>query len=341
MRNKFNIPIIIIVILVVVAGAYSLLRPPAQRPMPESPEIPIPAPIKEPPVPEVQPIPGVAPLDVSKYRSEPIVRVWISEKSYIESITLERYLEGVIAKEMDPNWPIEALAAQAIASRTLTINAIESGTIKRLHNADVSTAKEELQAYAPELVNDNVKEAVHRTRGQVLLYAGGLVNAIYSSCNGQIAATREESFPKEIPTSTPYFQPVTDNCFQYAPAKLQSWTIKIPASEVAGAIGYKGNPADITILEKGPSGRILYVGAGNKKMYGADFRKAVGYDRLKSTLITEMSFEGQDFVFKGMGWGNGVGLCQWGAYTYAQQGIKAEEIIKSYYIGAEIKKLWE
>jgi len=335
MQKKNTISILIITIALIVAGAYSLLRPPASSPTPDGPT-------EETPIPKVvEPIPGLVPFDVSKYKNEPVVRVWISDKNYIESITLETYLEGVIAKEMDPNWPIEALAAQAIASRTLTINAIEAGTIKRLHHADVSTAKEELQAYAPERVNDNVREAVRRTRGQVLLYAGGLVNAIYSSCNGQIAATKEESFPKEIATPTPYFQPVVDHCFEYAPVNVQSWTAKIPASEVATAVGYTENPADIAILEKGPSGRILTIGAGNKKIYGADFRKKIGYDRLKSTLITEMSYDGQNFVFKGMGWGNGVGLCQWGAYTLAQKGLAAEEIIKSYYIGVDIKKLWE
>ncbi|MBC8016167.1 MAG: SpoIID/LytB domain-containing protein [Sporomusaceae bacterium] len=338
--NRWGIPVIgIVVAVLIAAGAYSFLRPPASRP---GPEMPTPVPVEEAPAPNlVQPIPGVAPFDINKYKAEPVVRVWIAQEAYVESIALERYLEGVIAREMNPNWPMEALVAQAIASRTLTISAIEAGTIRRLRNADVSTAKEELQAYAPELVNDNVREAVRRTRGQVLLYAGGLVNAIYSSCNGQIGATKEESFPTEIAHPTPYFQPVTDNCFQYAPENVKEWTTKIPASEVAAAIGYRGNPADITILEKGPSGRILYIGAGDKKMYGSDFRRSVGYDLLKSTLITEMNYDGKSFTFKGLGWGNGVGLCQWGAYTFAQEGLKAEDIIKKYYIGAEIKKLWE
>jgi len=330
---------IAIVIMFFVAGAYTLLRPPAEKP---TPDIPMPAPTREAPAPESpQPIPGVPIFDVSKYKSEPTISVWMADKGYVEKMPLEKYLEGVIAREMEPDWPIEALAAQAIASRTLTINAVEAGTIKRLHNADVSTSKEELQAFAPQRVNENVREAVRSTRGQVLLYAGGLVNAIYSSCNGQIGATREESFPTEIETPTPYFQPVTDHCFKYAPTKIQKWTVKIPSSDVAGAVGYTGNPADISILEKGPSGRILYIGAGNKKVFGSDFRKAVGYDRLKSTLITDMSYDGKDFIFTGMGWGNGVGLCQWGAYTFAQDGLKAEEIIKNYYKGVEIKRLWE
>jgi len=343
MKNKtWNTALVIVIMLAFITGAYTLLRPPTQKPAPA----PIPAPIEQapapmPPAPVPQPIPGVAPFDAAKYPNEPQVRVYLADKGSIETMPLEKYIEGVIAQEMEPDWPIEALAAQAIASRTLTISAIEAGTIKKLHNADVSTSKEELQAFAPQKVNDSVKQAVARTRGEVLLYAGGLVNAIYSSCNGQIGATREESFPKEISHDTPYFQPVKDNCFTYAPEHIESWTVKIPASQVAAAIGYEGNPADIRIVEKGPSGRILYIGAGDKKMFGSDFRRAVGYDTLKSTLVTEMKYEDDNFIFTGNGWGNGVGLCQWGAYTFAKEGKQAEDIIKYYYPGTEVKKLWQ
>jgi stage II sporulation protein D len=341
-KNQTTIALVVAIALLLIAGIYTLLRPPAPKPVPETPpqqqEAPTP-PVKQlvPP----QPIQGVPPFDVSKYKAEPNVTVWMADKGQRDSMMLEKYIEGVIAQEMQPDWPLEALKAQAICSRTLTLIAIEAGTIRRLHQTDVSTSKEELQAFAPQKVNDTVREAVRSTRGQVLLYAGGLVNSIYSSCNGQIAATREESFPKEIPHETPYFQPVSDNCFQYAPANIQNWTAKIPASRVASAIGYQGNAGDITILQKGPSGRILFIGAGDKKMYGSDFRRAVGYDQLKSTLVTEMQFDGSNFIFKGLGWGNGVGLCQWGAYTFAQQGKKAEEIIKHYYQGVEIQTLWQ
>ncbi|MCX7779854.1 MAG: SpoIID/LytB domain-containing protein [Negativicutes bacterium] len=335
--NKSKIAIYAVIAVLLATGLYTLLRPPAPKPAPGTPpsqQVPAPA------QPAPQPIPGVPALDVDKYKAEPVIKVWRADKGYIESMPLEKYIEGVIAQEMQPDWPLEAMAAQAIASRTLTISAIEAGIIRNMHNADVSTSKEELQAYAPEKVNDTVRQAVQKTRGMTLLYAGGLVNAIYSSCNGQIGATREESFPREITHPTPYFQPVTDTCFESAPSNIQSWTAKIPGSEVARAIGYNGNPGDIKILEKGPSGRILYIGAGDKKMYGAEFRRAVGYDRLKSTLITEMTYDGGSFTFKGLGWGNGVGLCQWGAYNYAQKGWKAEDIIKHYYPGTEIKKLW-
>ena len=333
MNNKtLNTALVIGLLLTLLTGAYTLLKPPAQKPAPPAAEEPAPVP---------QPIAGVPAFDAAKYPQEPQIRVYMADKGAIETMMLEKYIEGVIAQEMEPDWPPAALAAQAIASRTLTISAMEAGTIKKLHNADVSTAKEELQAFAPQKVNDNVRQAVARTRGEVLLYAGGLVNAIYSSCNGQIGATREESFPREIPHETPYFQPDKDNCLAYAPEQIRSWTVKIPASRVAAAIGYQGNPADISILERGPSGRILYIGAGDKKVYGADFRRAVGYDTLKSTLVTDMKYAAGNFVFTGKGWGNGVGLCQWGAYAFAQEGKPAEEIIRHYYPGAELKKLWQ
>ena len=333
--RNWNIALVAVFAIAVFAGAYSLLlRPPAQKPAPGAPA---PAPLAEAP----QPIPGVPQFDASKYKAEPTITVWRADRGTRESMPLEKYLEGVIAREMEPNWPLEALRAQAVASRTLTLNAMEAGTIRQLHDADVSTSKEELQAYAPERVNDQVREAVRSTRGQILLYAGSLVNAIYSSSNGQIAATREESFPREIPHPTPYFQPVTDNSYKYTPPNLQYWTVTIPGPEVAKAVGYNGNPGDVKILEKGPSGRILWIGAGDKKVYGAEFRKRVGFDRLKSTLVDEMTYDGGSFTFKGRGWGNGVGMAQWGAYTFAMDGKKAEDILRHYYVGTEIKKIWD
>ncbi len=304
---------IVIVILLAIAGRYLLLHPPAPKPLPEQPE-------KQQEMP--QPIPNATPFDNAKYKSEPSVVVWLADKGYTQTMMLEKYLEGVVAQEMDPGWPQEALCAQAIASRTMSLKAIEAGTIRRLRGADVSTSKNELQAYAPEKVNDNVREAVRRTRGQILLYTG-------------------VSFLTEISEPTPYFQPVKDDCMQNAPEKQQRWIVKISGREVAGAVGYKGNPADIKILETGSSGRIMYIGVGDNKVTGAEFRKKIGYDRLKSTLITEMVYNNGQFTFTGQGWGNGAGLCQWGAYTYAQAGWNAEQILKHFYPGVTINKIWE
>ena len=46
------------------------------------------------------------------------------------------------------------------------------------------------------------------------------------------------------------------------------------------------------------------------------------------------------FTFQGAGWGHGVGLCQIGAAVMAARGFSAEEILKHYFRGAEIRKIY-
>jgi SpoIID/LytB domain protein len=46
------------------------------------------------------------------------------------------------------------------------------------------------------------------------------------------------------------------------------------------------------------------------------------------------------FTFHGAGWGHGVGLCQIGAAVMASRGFSAEKILKHYFRGAEIKKIY-
>jgi stage II sporulation protein D len=53
----------------------------------------------------------------------------------------------------------------------------------------------------------------------------------------------------------------------------------------------------------------------------------------------DVTVESDKAVFKGYGWGHGVGLCQWGAYFMALRGYKVEEILKFYYPGSKISQL--
>ena len=42
------------------------------------------------------------------------------------------------------------------------------------------------------------------------------------------------------------------------------------------------------------------------------------------------------FVVSGRGWGHGVGMAQWGAYGYAQQGWTYDQILAHYYQGTTL-----
>ena len=44
------------------------------------------------------------------------------------------------------------------------------------------------------------------------------------------------------------------------------------------------------------------------------------------------------FTITGSGWGHGVGMSQWGAYSMAQQGDTYKDILTFYYTGIEVRK---
>jgi SpoIID/LytB domain protein len=50
--------------------------------------------------------------------------------------------------------------------------------------------------------------------------------------------------------------------------------------------------------------------------------------------------EAKQFIFYGAGWGHGVGLCQIGAAVMATKGFSTEEILRHYFRGVEIKKIY-
>jgi len=103
-------------------------------------------------------------------------------------------------------------------------------------------------------------------------------------------------------------------------------------------------------LKRGPSGRIVklkIVGSKRTIIVGKELeiRHWLSKSHLYSSAFIvkiERDVDGlpMKFVFQGAGWGHGVGLCQIGAAMMALKGFKAEEIVKHYFRGVEVKKLY-
>ena len=66
-------------------------------------------------------------------------------------------------------------------------------------------------------------------------------------------------------------------------------------------------------------------------------RKYFGSFKFKSTLITAISRVRNGYLFKGRGWGHGVGMCQDGAKQMALKGKNYRKILRHYYPGASIE----
>lgn len=283
--------------------------------------------------------------EVEKYKSgEPTITLYRSATGAKEELKLEEYLKGVVAAEIGAEYPMEALKAQAIVARTMTLTLIEyeNGT-KGKHGTDASDDHTEFQAYNRERITDNIAQAVDETRGEILTTnKGKLVYAFFHSASGEKTSSIQEGFPK-LAKKAPYIVPTDTDGLKNAPEKYHKWTVKIPRGEVKRIMGDKaGSLDDIKIAKKGPSGRTLTIKAGEATISAADFRQKAGFDRLYSTNLQSITPEGEYIIFKGSGWGHGCGMEQWGAYTMAKEKkMTAKEIVEHYFPQAKWTKLYD
>ena len=103
-------------------------------------------------------------------------------------------------------------------------------------------------------------------------------------------------------------------------------------------------------LQRGPSGRIFrlrIVGSRRTIVVGKELevRRWLSPSHLYSSAFVVETEAGPGgvparFTLRGAGWGHGVGFCQIGAAVMAAKGFKAEQIVKHYFRGAELKKLY-
>ena len=107
-----------------------------------------------------------------------------------------------------------------------------------------------------------------------------------------------------------------------------------------------GTIGDIRVLERGPSERPVrteLVGSTGRKVVRAlELRSLLGLRDSLFYFDEERNSSGEliGMTFFGRGWGHGVGMCQVGAYGMALDGARYEEILKKYYTGIDLKKLY-
>jgi stage II sporulation protein D len=259
----------------------------------------------------------------------------------VNEVPLESYLLGVLACEMSPAAPLEALKAQAVAARTYAINRI--GSLKgEPYDLDDTVRCQVYRGFDREFPTTN--EAVRLTANQVLIYEGRPISAVFSTVSGGVTASSQESF---MGSGQPYLTSFTDSDSTgrlYASgSKHMEWKLQMSFDEFEKTLSKSGRRIGkllhINIVNRGPSGRVTMievVGAlGTMSLSGAELRRMIGPDILRSTLF-ELSMTDKHVVFTGKGWGHGVGMCQAGAIGRAHAGQSYKEILAAYYPGTEL-----
>lgn len=272
----------------------------------------------------------------------PVLDVYDVASEKLEKMDIEAYVTGVVAGEMKNDWPIEALKAQAILARTFVLKFCDTKE-SQYDDADISTDVKEAQAYAPDNINERVEQAIEETRGMVMSADGDYPYAWFFAHSG--GATELPSVALEFGEKDPDYLSVVDSPDSAkAPEDVRNWKVTFSSEEVLSACRDIGLDLDsvqsISIGEKGESGRAKTLIINKKNISAPSFRIAIGANRLKSTLISDVELNGDLVTFTGKGFGHGVGMSQWGAYALAEEGKSAQEIIEYYCQGVDLVKLW-
>lgn len=201
-------------------------------------------------------------------------------------VDLENYLRGVVGSEMGPSFELEALKAQAIASRTYTVRYNNKHKSKGYDLCDTTHC----HVYGGmDVEYDIINEAVDKTRGMIITYNGKPIDAVYYSNSGGYTANAKDVWGNDVP----YLVAVKDDySLGY---KYSSWNYKITSDEISSKLsnnGYDvGKVLDIEILKTTiPDGRVSLVKItgtrGEKTLTGTQLRTVLGASNICSTLFS-------------------------------------------------------
>ena len=283
----------------------------------------------------------------------------------VERVDIETYIAGVVASEMPASFPLEAMKAQAIAARTYALYHLGAHSSE---GADLC-GRVHCQAYAGRPnPNSRAARATAETAGQVLVWNGLLLDAMYSAaCGGSTATAWDVRQGKLLPYLRE--QPDSPDGFGGAPYCARdhdiTWAKRLSLAEadrfvsgnldaVIGIPGLKPGRLESLRLMKDPSSSRaqwlkVYTTNGAYQVRGDAIRWLFGNGRPGPEGLRSIAFEmnveedsagrPSAFVFSGAGHGHGIGLCQWGARGRALAGQTAPEILAAYYPGAALTDL--
>lgn len=259
------------------------------------------------------------------------IDVWRGEGGLyiVNELPLEDYIKDVVAVEVRPDWDMEALKAQAVVSRTYAVYqmAANGGSVYHIASSVIH------QLYKGNNPDVRVSYAIEQTRGEILTFAGKLIESFYHSTCGGKTENPEDVFGK----SYPYLVSVESDC-DLSP--YSAWERSIPYAEFEDVLDISGMKG-IAIKSFSSTNRAKQLdithASGTLSVRATDLRKALGWSRLPSTDFAVISSD-DPVLLEGKGYGHGVGLCQWGTLQMAREGKTYRDILSFFYPGTLLQK---
>ncbi len=151
----------------------------------------------------------------------------------VNFIDIEDYVKGVVPYEMNTEWPLEALKAQAVCARTYAASHINN---HGSNGFDLCNSTH-CQAYrGTNAAGEGSNRAVDETAGMYLTYNGELCETYYFSSDGGATEDSENVFEEAIP----YLRGVADPYEQYVETGKANWSYTYTADDITGILKLKG-----------------------------------------------------------------------------------------------------
>ena len=275
------------------------------------------------------------------------VTLTIQDGDTTEQMTLERYLTGVVRGEMPASFEMDALRAQAAAERSYVYYQLAAGRKDAHPDADFCTDHTCCSAYLSETAarekwggdfapwNTRVEQAVSDTDGQVVLYNGRPILAVFhSSSAGRTAAAGDVwsgDLPYLVSVDSPEGEETVPNYYSTVTFTAAEAKEKLLAAHPELKLSGTPDRWFGAAAENG-SGRVETVSVGGTDIEGTELRRIFG---LRSACFT-VAADNESVTFRVTGYGHGVGMSQYGANQLAREGKTWQEILEWYYTGATV-----
>ncbi len=229
------------------------------------------------------------------------------------------------------------------------------------------------QVYKPtKIENKKVKKAIKETSNLIITYKNEPINSFYHGSNGGLSATASESWriedfyylktkidgskllkksfniPFQKDSDLNKFLDFEKKDFYGSNHSLFRWNKKVSSLKIADylikkkLINKNGIILDLNVIERGSSGRVtkleIKVQNSDNIVFVKDEIRRI-FNFLPSNLFTIDKLNDNLWIFRGGGFGHGVGLSQGGAIEMAELGFNYQKILNHYYPGTKIKKI--
>ena len=258
-------------------------------------------------------------------------------------LSRQEYVLGAVAAEMPVSWPDEALKAQAVAAHSYALYCRDHTTLQSGAWLTADPARRQgcltepvLRSYwgtAYETNYARLSALVDEVEHTVLLCDGAPACASYFA----ISNGRTEASENVWGSSLPYLVAVDSSTDLQA--DHYEVTLTLSSAQVQAALAAQGLTPDAAAPEqwfssptRTASGYVARLSVCGVERSGAFLRRALG---LRSTDFT-IRYENGQFYITTHGYGHGVGLSQWGAKAFAEQGLSYDAILAHYFPGTTL-----